>query len=250
MKTTRLNVSTIALALAATALAGCSSIGKLYEPDPQPALIQPVAPQAKVAWASSTATDGSIWTDAHQGLFGDDKAARPGDTVLVRVVQRNTGTKNANTATERDSSISGKIKYFFGLEDEVNKLTSGRGETASATGGWDPTNLVESSSSSAFEGTGETNRTDTLTATVSAIVTDRLPNGNLTIYGHQTVMINNEASVLTLQGIIRPSDIGTDNSIDSSRIANADIRFTGSGVISDKQHPGWGMRAFDWVWPF
>ena len=247
-------LSRIAGPLAAGLLAlcaGCAAVHKAYEPNPRAAPMRPVAREAQVAWAAPPRTDGSIWSDAAMPLFTDNKALRPGDIVLVKVVQNNTGAKNADTNTQRASTISAKIKYLFGLEKGINKLADYSNKAAGgAAAAWDPNNLVDAESANSYKGSGETKRTDTLVATVSAVVTEVLPNGNLSIYGHQTVTINNEASVLTVQGIVRPSDINRDNTVDSQRIANADIQFTGSGVVSDKQHPGWGMRIFDWAWPF
>jgi flagellar L-ring protein precursor FlgH len=216
-----------------------------------PAPQLPIAKEARIEWTAKKPTDGAIWSESSLLWFADDKARQPGDVILVNVVQRNTGTKNANTDTERSSSVLASIKYWLGLEDDINTVQRGDDGTGTrGTAGWSPVPLVEAETSSEFKGSGETARTDNLTATVSAVVTDVLPNGNLVIYGHQAVTLNHEASVLTVQGIVRPSDISSTNVVASERIANADIRFTGSGVITDKQHPGWAMRAMDWVWPF
>jgi flagellar L-ring protein precursor FlgH len=221
---------------------GCAQVQRLYEPHPVAAAIEPLMPQAQPAPPSVELTAGSLWSPETQiPWFANDKAQRRGDTVLVRVLQKTSGTKQANTDTKRESSITAKILYWFGLEDNIGDLA----------GYDDPNqNLIEAQSSREFSGQGSTERSDTLQATVSAIVTDVLRNGNLVVYGHQTVTLNSEASVLTVQGIVRPSDIDDNNSIDSTRIANARIEFTGSGVVNDTQHPGWAMRIFDWVWPF
>ena len=231
---------------------GCAVVKKAYEPNPVPAPILPVSALASPRRGPVPQTDGSIWVpDQSENLFSGDKAFRKGDILLVRVIQRNTGTKQANTGTQRKSTISAKIKYALGLEKTINDLTDYTNKNADGTtGAWDPNDLISAESSSEFKGQGSTERSDALQATVSAIVTDVLTNGNLMIYGHQVVRLNNESSVLTVQGIVRPSDISDGNEIDSSRIANADIQFTGSGVLTDKQHPGLAVRVFDWIWPF
>ncbi len=72
----------------------------------------------------------------------------------------------------------------------------------------------------------------------------------MVIHGSQSLLINNERSLLTVDGIIRASDIAISNVVESDRIANAQIEVTGRGIVSDKQRPGLLMRAFDWVWPF
>jgi len=219
--------------------------------------VLPFMPQASPPTLALPA-DGSLWIPGiSTNPFADDKAFRKGDVVLVRVVQKSTGTKKANLDTKRESSLSAKIKYLFGLESGLNALTAGAaplagaaaGAASGATGG-DPNELIGSTTSRSFKGQGTSERSDALQATVSAIVIDVLNNGNLLVYGHQTVLLDNEASILTVQGIIRPTDIEADNSIDSTRLANADIQFTGSGAVTDPQQPGWGTRVFDWVWPF
>lgn len=249
----------LALALALLApLGGCvfERVGtRLNQPTmAQPAPVMPVMPAASPIPPMDQRADGSLWTPGLSGNpFADDKAFRRGDIVLVRVIQKSSGSKSANLDTKRDATISAKIKYLLGLEKSINDLTDYKAPEGSSGGSgstWDPNDLISAQSSRAYKGQGSAARSDVLQATVSAVVTDVMSNGNLMIYGHQTVMLDNESSVLTVQGVIRPSDIDIDNSVDSSRIANANIQFTGSGVITDQQHPGWGMRIFDWVWPF
>lgn len=221
------------------ATTGCELVMHAYEPNPQPKAPLPIMPQADPPPVDIASLDGSLWpAHTNWNLFADDKAIKQGDTILVLISQKNEGIKNATTETKRESKISASIKRLFGFEDEIQKATTGDAE------------LLNIESSSEFSGSGRTERKDDLTATVSAVVIDVLTNGNLVIYGNQVVQINNEASVLTVQGIVRPSDISPENTIESNRIANANIEFDGSGVVTDKQHPGLGMRVFDWVWPF
>jgi flagellar L-ring protein precursor FlgH len=77
-----------------------------------------------------------------------------------------------------------------------------------------------------------------------------LPNGNVTIYGKREMKVNNELQRITVSGIIRPEDIGADNRVKSTYLADARIEYSGEGVIADKQSPGWGIRILDKVWPF
>ncbi|MEN6626587.1 MAG: flagellar basal body L-ring protein FlgH [Candidatus Sumerlaeia bacterium] len=223
-----------------------------YEPRPAAPAMMPSPAAAMASWKPAPPSDGSLWNAGSVNPFSDDKASRRGDIVLVRINQKTVGSKAANTDTSRKSSITAKIKYWLGLEDEVNKLNKytqdGGGKRGTST--WDPVNLVDATSERSFSGEGSTNRSDALVATVSAIVTDVMANGNLRIYGTETVTLNHEASVLTVQGIVRPSDLDVDNAVSSERVADARIEFNGSGVVSDPQHPGWMTRVFDSVWPF
>ena len=110
--------------------------------------------------------------------------------------------------------------------------------------------LMQSSSSSSFEGDASTNRSGSLTARISCLVTHVYPNGNLRIYGSEAIAINNERSILTVEGVIRPADITWSNTVLSTQIADARIEYTGRGVVSDLQRPGIFMRGFAMFWPF
>jgi flagellar L-ring protein precursor FlgH len=81
-------------------------------------------------------------------------------------------------------------------------------------------------------------------------VVDLLPNGNLAIEGKRELYINNEKKEILLQGVVRPRDIGYDNAVYSTQVADAKVIYTGIGVIGEKQRPGWLTRVFDIVWPF
>jgi flagellar L-ring protein precursor FlgH len=79
---------------------------------------------------------------------------------------------------------------------------------------------------------------------------DILPNGNLIIMGSREVMVNREKQEITLSGIVRPRDVSAENVVLSTYISDAKIAYSGSGIINDRQRPGWLARAIDVVWPF
>jgi flagellar L-ring protein precursor FlgH len=110
--------------------------------------------------------------------------------------------------------------------------------------------MTESWSDISIEGDGDTKRTGKIVADVSCVVTQVSSNGNLAIHGSQSTLINHENSILTVDGTVRRTDISLENVVTSDRIANSRIEITGRGVISDKQKPGFYIRAFDWIWPF
>ena len=109
---------------------------------------------------------------------------------------------------------------------------------------------VKASLKKGFDGSGATSRKNSLSATITDIVRQVLPNGNLYIEGKKEVIINNERQYIIVSGIVRPEDIRPDNSVTSDQIADARIQYSGRGVLADKQRPGWLGRLLDLVWPF
>jgi len=179
--------------------------------------------------------DGSLWSEdrPQSFLFSDFKAGRVGDVVTVRIVESSKGNKNASTKTEKDSSLSTSISAFFGMPSDKLSQASVGAET-----------------SEKHDGAGSTSRSSELTAVITARVIDVMPNGNLVIDGRREVVVNNETQLLYVTGIVRPEDIGPNNTVLSSYIADAKITYTGTGVVSDKQRVGWFVRLLDKVWPF
>jgi flagellar L-ring protein precursor FlgH len=185
-------------------------------------------------------TPGSLWTGQQGGLFYDNKARNVGDIVTVAIFERASASKEANTATSRDSSASAGIDRLFGLEKNIGTINSTI----------NPSRLVDATYQSDFEGSGITSRREDLVATLTAQVMEVQSNGNLSISGSKTVTVNREQQLIRLSGIVRQSDISPQNIVDSKNILDARIVYTGKGVISDKQGQGWLVRILDNVWPF
>ncbi len=169
-------------------------------------------------------------------LFVDNKARYLNDTIKINIVETATAEGSANTGLEKKSELKASVPAFFGLENH-------------APTDWNLSNLAQSSMENSFAGKGEITRKGKVTATISARVIDIYPNGDLMVFGKQKIQINAEKQLISVKGIVRTSDIQPDNSIDSTQIANAEIEFTGRGVMNDKQRPGIVMRALDWLWP-
>ncbi len=184
--------------------------------------------------------NGSIWQHSSIALTEDGKARRIGDIVTIIVTESASASKEAATATGRSSEISAGIPAFMGLQS-AGMLTNNLGDLSK---------LIDASASSKFDGSGSTSRKETLTATITAKVTDLLPNGNLKIEGRRNVRVNNEDQIVTVRGTIRQRDITAENTINSFFIADAQISYSGEGIISDRQKPGWLMNLVDKLWPF
>jgi flagellar L-ring protein FlgH len=188
-------------------------------------------------------TSGSLWQDS-AGLYEDRKARGLNDLVTINIIENSAASKKADTATSRASSLDMSIDNFLGnaLSYNLDQLF-GQG-----TGSIYP--RFKTNTKNDFAGTGNTTSQGSLVATITARVVDVLPNGNFIIESRKEITVNREKQLLLLRGVIRPDDIGADNTILSSYVANAEMIYTGDGVVSDKQSPGWMVRLLDWVWPF
>lgn len=184
--------------------------------------------------------NGSIWQTASIPLTEDGKARRLGDIVTIMITENATASKQATTATGRSSEISAGIPNMLGLEGS-GILTKNFADLS---------NLINASASSNFDGSGSTTRKESLSATITAKVVDVLANSNLRIEGRRNVKVNNEDQIVTVKGTIRQRDITADNTINSIYVADAQITYSGEGIISDRQKPGWLMNVIDKLWPF
>jgi flagellar L-ring protein precursor FlgH len=180
---------------------------------------------------------GSLWREGRPAslLFTDARALRANDLVVIKIEEVADAKRSANTNLSRESESAAKIDAFLGLLEKLNK--SGKAEL----GGM---------SKSSFKGQGDTNRSEYLTATVPAMVSKVLPNGNLFIEGHRVILVNNEEQHFYISGVVRPIDIDQENSVKSSMVADAEIEFVGRGVLTDNQKQGWLSRFLGWIWPF
>ncbi len=218
-------------AIIALVLAGC-----IHEP-PQssfPAL------QQSLEKPRTDYSSGSIWQTSSAGLVEDFKARTRGDTVTVVITENASASKSATTSTNRTTAVSAGIPNLMGLETNMTGISK-----------WmDLNKLVNADTSSKYDGSGSTTRKENLTATITARVMDVLPNGNLLIEGRRNVRVNNEDQIILLEGTVRPKDISPDNVVYSAQVADARITYSGKGIISDRQKPGWLMNIIDKVWPF
>ena len=185
---------------------------------------------------------GSIWKQGMANYYLDRRARNVGDIVTVRIIEESTASQEASTETGRTSNIDAALEDTFGLPDDygmANFLSSGQSFSPTFKGNYDRK----------FQGGGTTVRKDKLVSTVTASIVEKLPGGNLRIEAKREIKVNREKQHVTLAGIIRPEDISTFNTILSTQIAEAQIKFTGKGVLGDTQGQGWFVRILDWLWP-
>jgi flagellar L-ring protein precursor FlgH len=230
-------------------LAGCGAGDRLSQIGQAPALsaiddptaqagyrpVQMPMPQPEVvAYAPN-----SLWQSGSRAFFPDQRARVIGDILRVRVDI--TDRAEIDNTTERTRSSAEGLGVGGALGDIVQPFLPD-GSSASAA--------VDSSSNSSAIGSGSVNRSEELVTTVAAVVTQVLPNGNLVIEGRQEVRVNFEVRELIVAGVVRPEDIASDNTIDSSKIAEARISYGGRGQITDVQQPRYGQQVLDVLLPF
>src|SRR5713226_6905056 len=238
----RLVLSGALLALG-TLASGCSSIDRLSQigekpklteienPTTQPGYKPVQMPMPKPEQASYNAN--SLWRNGSRAFFRDQRAARVGDIMTVTV---NITNETQRSRTNKEDS---GITDFVGsktLGVQAQKILPGRILTADST--------------ASSDGKGSVTRQEALQTSVAAVVTQILPNGNLVVEGKQEIRVNFEIRELIVAGIVRPEDIQSDNTIESTKIAQARIAYGGRGQITDFQQPRYGQQVTDILLPF
>ena len=238
-----------ALLLATCALAsGCSSIDRLSQIGEQPKLsaidnpttqpgykpVQMPMPKPEVA----SYNPNSLWRNGSRAFFKDQRARQVGDLLTVAVNITDKANIENDTSRSRTNKEDSGITNFIGAQTitQANKILPGR--------------LLTADSTSSSEGKGSVDRKEALQTNVAAVVTQVLPNGNLVVEGKQEIRVNFEIRELIVAGIVRPEDIQSDNTIDSTKIAQARIAYGGRGQITDVQQPRYGQQVMDVLLPF
>lgn len=167
----------------------------------------------------TVSSPGSLWQKNRPAsmLFSDARALREQDIVIVRIEEVASAKRSAETEVSRDASANASVSAFLRTAAQNPSVDGG----------------LTMGAGSRFEGAGSTGRSDRFTATVPAVVRKVLPNGNLFVEGHRVVLVNDEEHHFYISGVVRPIDIDEQNSIKSSAIADAEIEFTGRGVLTD-----------------
>jgi len=225
-------VSNFLITLAALALlAGCSGIPKEDHPDYAP--VELVA----VPEMENAVPTGSIYQSSrNMSLFEDVKARQVGDIVTVVLAEATDAAKTSDTSLDKTNSnvITNPI-FGAGADGVGTDLDLG----------------FDLSSSSAFEGDSASNQSNSLQGSIAVTVARVLPGGNLYVQGEKWIHINQGDEYIRLKGIIRPEDIGSNNTILSTKVADARISYGGTGAPAEVNMVGWLSRFFmSPLWPF
>lgn len=164
----------------------------------------------------------SLWADG-PALIADQRPSKVGDIVTVLVEEKTKAKDEATTDVTKKNASS--AADGVGVLDFIRKLGF--------------------STDSSMNGDGSIERTHNLSTTVSCVVTEVLPGGNLRLEGRKDIKTHKDTITLKLEGLLRPLDVGTDNVVDSDKLANVTVSVEGIGTISDIQNPGLLTRLFN-----
>jgi flagellar L-ring protein FlgH len=240
-----------ALAFLTASLAACGAgdrladvgrapnLSAIEDPTAQPGykpVRMPMPDVHPVSYASN-----SLWRQGSRAFFKDQRAARVGDIMTVRVRVTDRAQLDNQTQRSRKNGESLGAENLLGFETQYGKLLPDDVKAEA---------LVNAESNSSSQGAGSVRRSEQLVTNVAAVVTQVLPNGNLVVEGKQEIRVNFEIRELIVAGVVRPEDIEADNTIDSTKIAQARIAYGGRGQITDVQQPRYGQQVMDIVLPF
>ena len=229
-------------------LTGCSALDRLVNIGEQPALSRIENPTSQPGYKPvhmpmptpqpASYSPNSLWRNGSRAFFKDQRAHQVGDILTVKVKFADKATLESETSRSRKNSEDSGVENFFGKKKLPIMNTAL------------PTRIFTADSEGSSEGKGSVDRKEELQTNVAGVVTQVLPNGNLVLEGRQEVRVNFEVRELIVAGIVRPEDIESDNTIDSSKIAQARIAYGGRGQITDVQQPRYGSQVLDVILPF
>jgi len=173
--------------------------------------------------AAGAAADGLLDRDSYRPLVADQRAYRPGDNLTVLITETASASATAKTTTNKKGTVSGSA--------------NANGEPVSAGA-----DLAED-----FAGGGTIERTGRLLAQLTVMVQSVDRNGDLWVKGEQEILVNDERQWISVEGRVRQVDIRSDNSVLSNRVSDAKIKYTGKGLLAEKQKPGILTRFLSWL---
>ena len=217
------------LALLAGLLAGCAAAPAEYESTWEPAL--PTDPTVAVP------RNGAIYQSGQDvRLFENTVARRVGDTLTIRLVESIDATKSSSTTTSKSTSVELPGPTIGGRPVTVNGVEVLAAGVDNSTG---------------FDGSGSSRQSNSISGDITVTVAKRWQNGNLFVRGEKWITINQGREYVRVSGIVRAVDIEPDNTVPSTKIADARITVAGRGPLADANAPGILARFFNSPWlPF
>ena len=231
-----------AYGLVALTVTGCNVLSRLSEVGDGPELTKIVNPVARPDYrpVSLPMPTPQVAEENPNSLWRAG-AKEIGDVLTVKLALSDSATLANKTERERADKEDTNITQLLGLEAEFSKVLP---QAVSAAA------LLSFDNAHETKGDGDIARSETISLTFAAVVTQILPNGSLVIVGRQEILVNSELRELMVTGVVRPSDIDSDNTISHEKIAEMRVAYGGSGTISQLQQPRWGTQIWDIIFPF
>jgi flagellar L-ring protein precursor FlgH len=166
----------------------------------------------------------SLYSEArYQSLVEDHRSLKMGQSVTVLILEQASAAASADTEADKSVAVAGGASADDSSFDASLDL------------------------SNQFDGGATTSRAGRLIARVSVVIVEVLPGGELRVEGEQVIEFNDEKQQLRVAGVVRPADISADNTVLSTRLANAEITYVGDGILGSRQEPGVVSRFFNWL---
>lgn len=170
-----------------------------------------------------------------QGLFADRRATRVGDVLSVVLDERTISSKKADTAVKKDNTIAFDESTILGKGVSFGDYSLGTAITQERD----------------FSGESSSDQSNSLSGRIAVTVAEVLPNGLMVVRGEKWMTLNRGEEFIRVTGLVRPEDVEPDNSVSSTRLANARITYSGTGDLADSNKQGWISRFFNTeYWPF
>ena len=209
------------LLVAAAASSGCAGMGGA------PDSYEPTLPELASAPPSG---NGAIYQAGYDvPLFENSTARRVGDILTVRLVESTNASKSSSTTTKKATDVTLPGPTIGGRPVTV-------GGTEILKGGM--------TNDSSFDGEGSSSQSNRLNGDITVTIARRLPNGTLLVRGEKWITINQGREFVRISGLVRQIDIEPDNTVPSSKVANASITYAGRGALADANAPSWLARFF------
>jgi len=220
--------------LASLVLSGCVT----PPPKPDDPYYAPVLPRTPLPAAQNS---GAIYQPGFEtNLYDDRKAYRVGDIITITLSERTQASKKAGSSMSKDSSAKLGLTSLFGggvsIDNPSTSLNPLKAEDLSLDVGYEGTRDTD--------GESEADQSNSLSGSITVTVAEVLPNGILAVRGEKWMTLNTGDELVRIAGLVRADDIATDNTVSSTRIANARITYSGTGAFADASQPGWFDRFF------
>jgi flagellar L-ring protein precursor FlgH len=224
-----MRIARVIAPLLATALlgAGCATPDPVLTPTPAFAPTMPVADPAPIA-------TGSIFSGSGEDWFGRRRAYKIGDVLTVLLNESTQAARSQSTNTKRATKNDVLGSIMDGVRPTRGPLSQ----------------IKLDGSEISSEGTGSAGQEAKLTGSISVTIAEVLPNGNLVVRGEKQLALSEGSEFIQVAGIVRPQDVAPDGTVQSRRLANAQIAYRGTGELASASRPGWGTRVFQQFWPF